>query len=168
VLTVPSFLRSFRPTRTLVHRRLVQLVLALFLLASAVCGMVVVNAGVNDLKISRDRGVAVADVLSDGPTTLVRFRDDAGVYHQPDRGLKYPTGLSQGDRVYVDYQRSDTENVKVQGRGWTLSVIPALSVWVAAAVVTGALFVALQVWWRRGQRGTTGDGRAGPGGRPGR
>lgn len=153
MLTVPSFLGSFRPTRALVHRRLVQAVLALFLLATAVCGMIVVNAAVNDAKISGDRGVAVADVLSDGSTTLVRFRDDTGAYHQPDRGLKYPTGLSQGDRVYVDYQRSDTENVKVQGRGWTLSVIPALSVWLVSVAVTGLLFGAVQLWWRRGKAG---------------
>ncbi|MEY8566197.1 DUF3592 domain-containing protein [Corynebacterium sp.] len=153
MLTVPSFIRSFRPSRTLVHRRLVQLVLALFLLATAVCGMVVVNAAVNDVKISRDRGVAVADVLSEGATTLVRFRDDTGVYHQPDRGLKYPTGLSRGDRVYVDYQRSDPENVKVQGRAWTLSLIPAVSVWVVATAVTGLLFGAVRLWWRRGKAG---------------
>ncbi|MEJ6549202.1 DUF3592 domain-containing protein [Corynebacterium sp. USCH3] len=153
MLTVPSFLRSSRPARETVHRRLIQAVLALVLLATAVCGMMVVNAAVGDAKISRDRGVAVADVLADGSTTLVRFRDDTGVYHQPDRGLKYPTGLSRGDRVYVDYQRSDTENVKVQGRGWTLSVIPALSVWLVSLVVTGLMFVAVQWWWRRGNAG---------------
>ncbi|MGO1990714.1 MAG: DUF3592 domain-containing protein [Corynebacterium sp.] len=152
----PSFLSSVearRPSRATVHRRLVQTILALAVLATAVNGMLVVNAAIGDAKIARDRGVAVADVLGGGNTTVVRYRDDAGVYHQPDRGLKYPTGLSQGDRVYVDYQRSDPDNVKVQGRGWTLSIVPALSVWLVSMVVVGLLFGVERLWWRRGKNG---------------
>lgn len=155
MLTLPSFVRSFRPTRAGVHRRLVQAVLALLLLATAVSGMMVANAAIGDARIAGDRGTAVADVLSDGSTTLIRYRDETGAYHQPDRGLKYPTGLSRGDQVYVDYQRSDHDNVKVQGRGWTLSVIPALSVWVISIVVAGLLFGAVQLWWRRGGGGAS-------------
>lgn len=157
MLTLPSFVRSVRPTRSGVHRRLVQAVLALLLLVTAVCGMMVVNAAIGDARIASDRGTAVAEVLSDGSTTLVRYRDENGAYHQPERGLKYPTGLNQGDQVYVDYQRSDHENVKVQGRGWTLSVIPALSIWAVALVVGALMLAAVQWWWRRGGTGPVSD-----------
>ncbi|MGO1949700.1 MAG: DUF3592 domain-containing protein [Mycobacteriaceae bacterium] len=134
------------------HRHVIQLVLGLFVLATVVCGMLVVNAALGDSAINRDRGAAVAEVVNEGgdrSTVLVRYRDDAGEYHSPVRGLKYPTGLERGDRVQVEYQRSDTDNVKVAGRSWTLSILPALSTWAVCGVVTVVLLVLIRWRWNR-------------------
>ena len=79
----------------------------------------------------------------------MRYRDSEAVYHSPDRGLKYPTGLNERERVWVEYQRSDTENVKVMGRSWTLSILPALSVWAIGAAVTVLLLLVVRWRWVR-------------------
>lgn len=138
------------------YRRTIQLILGLFVLVTAVSGMLVANAALGDWQISRDRGVAVAEVVEPGNGTfgeqskvLVRYRDSEAVYHSPDRGLKYPTGLNEGERVWVEYQRSDTENVKVMGRSWTLSILPALSVWAIGAAVTVLLLLVVRWRWVR-------------------
>ena len=46
------------------YRRTIQLILGLFVLVTAVSGMLVANAALGDWQISRDRGVAVAEVVT--------------------------------------------------------------------------------------------------------
>ncbi|WP_311488358.1 hypothetical protein [uncultured Corynebacterium sp.] len=132
------------PTR---FRRGKQLVAAFTAFAAAVCLGMVATAALNDYRIGRDQAFATADVVNVGVLrTTVRFPDEYGVYHQPDRGLLYPIGLEAGQRVRVEYQKSEPRNVKVQGRGWTLAWIPALSSLVVAMVLSGGLW--LLVRWR--------------------
>lgn len=132
------------PTR---FRRGKQLVAAFTAFAAAVCLGMVATAALNDYRIGSDQAFATADVVNVGVLrTTVRFPDEYGVYHQPDRGLLYPIGLEAGQRVRVEYQKSDPRNVKVQGRGWTLAWIPALSSLVVAMVLSGGLW--LLVRWR--------------------
>ena len=102
-----------RSLREVVIRRLRQAVLALGGLAIAICGSIVVTAAIDDARIASDRAVATAEVTS--ITTLrtyVSFRDEQGTYHQPSVGLKYPTGLTVGQRVAVEYQADNPENVQ--------------------------------------------------------
>lgn len=146
---IASMLDLPRPSRATVHRRLVQGLLATYLLACVVCGSLVVTAAISDWRIGHDRGTATAEVLSTGSRTLVRFPDDQGRYHSPGTGLKYPGGLDTGDRVKVEYQRDDPENVKVAGRTWTLAFLPAISSWVVCSVVAAVLAGAVRVWFRR-------------------
>lgn len=132
------------PTR---FRRGKQLVAAFTAFAAAVCLGMVATAALNDYRIGSDQAFATADVVNVGVLrTTVRFPDEYGVYHQPDRGLLYPIGLEAGQRVRVEYQKSEPRNVKVQGRGWTLAWIPALSSLVVAMVLSGCLW--LLVRWR--------------------
>lgn len=132
------------PTR---FRRGKQLVAAFTAFAAAVCLGMVATAALNDYRIGSDQAFATADVVNVGVLrTTVRFPDEYGVYHQPDRGLLYPIGLEAGQRVRVEYQKSDPRNVKVQGRGWTLAWVPALSSLVVAMVLSGGLW--LLVRWR--------------------
>jgi hypothetical protein len=128
------------------RRLAVQVLAGLYLVASLVCASLVVNAAVGDIGIARDRGSATAEVMSTGGSTVVRFTDDAGRVQTPQRGLKYPTGLETGQRVRVEYQRGDPDNVKVAGRGWTLAIIPALSSWLVVTAV--AAVPAGLLWWR--------------------
>lgn len=146
---VESLLDLPRPARATVRRRAVQAVLAGYLLACVVCVSLVVTAVIDDTRISHDRGTATAEVLSTGPKTLVRFPDDDGRYHSPSTGLKYPTGLTAGDRVKVEYQRDDPDNVKVAGRAWTLSLLPAVSSWVVCTVIAVAAGAVVHRRFRR-------------------
>lgn len=140
----PAHAEQQTPTR---FRRGKQLVAAFTAFAAAVCLGMVATAALNDYRIGRDQAFATADVVNVGVLrTTVRFPDEYGVYHQPDRGLLYPIGLEAGQRVRVEYQKSEPRNVKVQGRGWTLAWIPALSSLVVAMVLSGGL--RLLVRWR--------------------
>ncbi|AGP31637.1 hypothetical protein A606_09990 [Corynebacterium terpenotabidum Y-11] len=126
-----------------------QVILAAYLLACVVSASLVVTAAIGDWQISRDRATATAEVLSTGSKTLVRFPDDDGRYHSPTSGLKYPGGLTVGDRVQVEYERGDPENVKVSGRAWTLAFLPAISTWAVSTVVAVVLAGAVRWWFRR-------------------
>lgn len=125
------------------RRRLRQLVLALY--AAALVGTValVVGPWMNDRSIAAEPARALATVTHVGLLrTTVDFQDADGLYHSPPTGLLYPTGLGEGQRVWVTYPASNPDLVKVEGREWTLSIIPALSVWgVATAIFALA-------WWR--------------------
>lgn len=106
---------------------------------SLVCAGMVVTAAVDDARIAGARGTSIAQVLDVGTfRTSVRFQEASGTYVQPSAGLRYPVGLVAGQRVRVDYQLDDPENVKVQGRSWTLAWLPAISSWL---VLMGAVLL---------------------------
>ncbi|MCQ9342635.1 DUF3592 domain-containing protein [Corynebacterium kozikiae] len=125
-----------------VHRRLHQLIMALSVAVTIGCIAMVVGPWLNDRTIDSNPGRALATVQAVTLTrTTVEFQDQKGFSHSPRSGLLYPTGLGVGQRVWVNYALDNPELVKVEGRSWTLSVIPALSVWVSCAAVLAAL------WW---------------------
>lgn len=127
------------------RRRLHQLILALTACALLGSAAIVGGAALNDREIAAHPGRAMATVTGvSWFRTTVDYQDDNGVYHSPPRGLLYPTGLGEGQNVWVTYARSNPDLVKVEGRGWTLSIVPALSI----AVVS--LLLAALLWWAVG------------------
>lgn len=131
-----------RVGRETIRRRLHQLVMAL--LACALLGAVAMVAGsaINDRTINADPGRAMATVTGKSLLrTTVDYQDVEGVYHSPPGGLLYPTGIGQGQNVWVTYAKTDPDLVKVEGRRWTLSIIPALSVALASVLL------AVLLWW---------------------
>lgn len=136
------------------RRRLRQLIAALWLCAMLGCLAMVGGAYINDRAIAADPGRALARVMSVGRMrTTVEYRDESGLYHAPEAGVLYPTGLHEGQQVWVSYARTRPELVKVEGRAWTLSVIPAASV---AVVSTG---IAAAAWWGAARGSFTGISR---------
>ncbi|SDM08803.1 hypothetical protein SAMN04488535_1863 [Corynebacterium mycetoides] len=132
------------------RRRLLQLVLAIY--ACAMLGVVAMVAGpaINDARISAAPGRGMATVTEVGPLrTSVEYQDEQGRYHSPRAGLLYPSGLGEGQRVWVTYSTADPELVKVQGRGWTLALIPAASVAVVATLIAWGAGAGVDAWWRR-------------------
>lgn len=124
------------------RRRLHQVVLALYVAAVVGSVGIVGGAFINDLEIEGDPGRALGTVTDVGILrTTVDFQDSEGIYHTPPTGLLYPTGLGEGQQVWVTYARHDPDLVKVEGRMWTLSIIPALSIVVVATLIAGGL------WW---------------------
>lgn len=134
--TVPNY------TAAIVRRRLRQLVMVLYAAALLGCVAMVAGAAANDRTIAADPGRALAAVTGVGTLrTTVEYQDEEGIYHSPPTGLLYPTGLGEGQRVWVTYAQSDPDLVKVENREWTLSIIPALS------LAAGATLTAAVVWW---------------------
>lgn len=140
--------KQFRIARRL--RRIKQVVIGLAAIVILVCGGMIVTSAIDDYAISRDKGEATAEVLSvQTLRTTVRFRDAEGNFRQPEEGLKYPSGLIEGQNVRVEYQVSDPENVKVQGRGWTLAFLPALSSMTVGLAVCAVLMLLIRRWEKK-------------------
>lgn len=124
------------------HRRLHQLVLVAYAAACVGCAAMVAGPALNDAEISANPGRAMGTIQAVSMTrTVVEFKDEQGISHTPATGLLYPTGLGEGQQVWVNYSTQNPDLVKVEGRGWTLAVIPALSVWLVATLVAAGL------WW---------------------
>lgn len=123
-------------------RRLRQLILFLLICLFVVAGGLVYGSWADDRAIEADTGRAVAAVRHVGVLrTAVDFIDETGEFRSPPTGLLFPVGLEEGQRVRVEYDRAEPERVRVEGRRWTLSVVPALSI-----IVVG-LIVAAPLWW---------------------
>ena len=140
--------KQFRIARRL--RRIKQVVIGLAAIVILVCGGMIVTSAIDDYAISRDKGEATAEVVSvQTLRTTVRFRDAEGNFRQPEEGLKYSSGLVEGQNVRVEYQVRDPENVKVQGRGWTLAFLPALSSMTVGLAVCAVLMLLIRRWEKK-------------------
>ncbi|MDR7328468.1 hypothetical protein CGUA_02225 [Corynebacterium guangdongense] len=126
----------------LIRRRLRQLVLALWVTAMIGSAALLGGAWLNDRTIHSDPGRSMATVTeASWLRTTVEYQDSEGRYHSPATGLLYPSGLGPGQQVWVTYAKDEPGLVTVEGRRWTLSIIPVLSI---AAVSS---FLAVVAWW---------------------
>ena len=106
------------------------------------CLAMAVGCFINDRNIESNMGQSVANVRSvEVLRTTVDFVDENGGFQSPPTGLLYPVGLEEGQRVRVEYDRTDPNVVRVAGRTWTLSLLPAASIAVVAFIVVAPL------WW---------------------
>lgn len=141
--------RSDEPSKTRARvvlrwvRIAVLIVTGLITLQSA---LLVAGAWRNDLAIQRNMEVAQAEVLSAGPRrSTIEFVTPERVTYRPELGVLYPSELSTGMRIYVEYNKNDPNLVRVQHRNSGLAIIPAGSIavvcWLAATIVLVALAV---------------------------
>ncbi|KAA8889848.1 DUF3592 domain-containing protein [Nocardia colli] len=90
----------------------------------------------NDYLISSDKGVTSAEVLSAGRLrSAVMYVTPDGETHNPKVGVLYPTNLTAGERIRVEYNRADPDLVRVEGRDVRVAIPPALSVIVVVWLV---------------------------------
>lgn len=130
----------------MVRRRVRQLLLVLYVAALVGIAGMVIGPFLNDRTIAANPGRALATVTDVGTLrTFVDFQDSEGIYHTPPTGLLYPTRLGEGQQVWVLYAKNNPDLVKVEGREWTLSIIPVLSSAAVATLIAGAL------WWASGK-----------------
>ncbi|MEB2597915.1 DUF3592 domain-containing protein [Corynebacterium amycolatum] len=123
-------------------RLLRQVLLFLMICLLLSCLAMVVGCFINDRNIESNMGQSVANVRSvELLRTTVDFVDENGDFQSPPTGLLYPVGLEEGQRVRVEYDRTDPNVVRVAGRTWTLSLLPATSIAVVAFLVVAPL------WW---------------------
>ncbi|WP_249644087.1 DUF3592 domain-containing protein [Nocardia sputi] len=118
---------------------------------SVLVGLLVLAAWRNDYLISSDKGSTTAEVLSAGRLrSAVMYVTPDGETHNPKVGVLYPTNLTAGERIRVEYSRSDPDLVRVEGRDVRVAIPPALSVIV---VVWLLALPALWLLTRTGRRG---------------
>nr|WP_202422831.1 DUF3592 domain-containing protein [Gordonia sp. SID5947] len=104
----------------------------------------------NDRQIDENRATVMADVVSaDRLHAAVNFQTPDGEFHSPRLGLLYPTELTQGQRISVEYDVTNPDLARPAGRSWTLAIIPALSIAVVGWLVVGVVMIALSEINRR-------------------
>ncbi|GAA4403338.1 DUF3592 domain-containing protein [Tsukamurella soli] len=121
-------------------------------LITLLCAILLVAAWRDDRAITGHLGTATADVLSAGPRrSTISFYTADGVNHNPPLGVLYPSELTVGDRIQVEYDTADPDLVRVAGRTASVAVVPAASVAVVSWLVIAAVMVTLaQAQRRRG------------------
>ncbi|MDV7085284.1 DUF3592 domain-containing protein [Rhodococcus sp. IEGM 248] len=128
-----------------VSRRVRRGVLVAAIGISVLAVLLVLAAWRNDHTIQSDRGVATAEVLSAGSLrSAISFVTPDGVTHNPELGVLYPTKLTVGQRIDVEYARSDPDLVRVSGRDASVAVVPAGSLIVVTWLIAGPV-----IWYLR-------------------
>ncbi len=99
--------------------------------------LLVLAAWRNDYLIESDKGETTGEVLSAGRLrSAVMYVTPDGVTHNPKVGVLYPTNLTAGERINVEYNRADPDLVRVAGRDVRVAIPPALSVLITIWAVT--------------------------------
>ena len=112
--------------------------------------LLVLGAWRNDQQIEHNMGTASAEVLSAGPRrSTIEFVTPDRVTYRPELGVLYPSELETGMRIYVEYDRSNPDLVRVQNRNASLAVIPAGSIAVVGWLVAGVLLGIVTLVQRR-------------------
>lgn len=121
-------------------------VLTVAIAVSVLAVILVLGAWRNDRIIGSDTGTATAEVLSAGSLrSAISFVTPDGVTHNPELGVLYPTGLTVGQRIAVEYARSEPDLVRVTGRDARVAIVPAGSV----IVVTWLIATPVLLYLRR-------------------
>jgi len=133
-----------------VTRRIKQAIIGAWVLVAIMCVAMVGGAYMNDRLINEAPVRSLARVTSVGTLrTAIDFQDVHGALQSPELGLLYPTGLNEGQRVWVTYNSARPDVVKVDGRDWTLAFRPALSIFAVASAVAALLFAIVAFASRR-------------------
>jgi len=112
---------------------------------SVLAVLLVLAAWRNDRTIESDMGTATAEVLSAGSLrSAVSFVTPDGITHNPKLGVLYPTNLTAGQRIDVEYSRADPDLVRVAGRDARVAIVPAGSVIVVTWLVALPVLLVLR------------------------
>lgn len=134
-------------------RKVPEIVAGIAVVVTLLALLALAGAVMNDVRITSHRATTAATVL-DGSTywrTIVRFTDDDGQLRSPS--VLYPSGLSAGENIYVEYDATRPDRVRVAGRNALDGVLPTA----AGLVVLWAVFGPLVVRLRR-RRDAAGGG----------
>lgn len=128
----------------------IRTVLVLWICTLLGCIAMVIGAYLNDRTINAAQGRALGRITAvTAIRTSVEFQDATGILRTPRNGLLYPTGLAEGQRVWVTYALTDPDLVKVEGRTWRLAFLPAGSSLAVGTVIAAGSLLALQRWKNR-------------------
>ncbi|MDY6811883.1 MAG: hypothetical protein SW127_23230 [Actinomycetota bacterium] len=131
-------------------RRTQYVLVLLGVVVSTMALVLVAGCHRNDAQIDENMATVMADVVSaDRLHAAVNFQTPDGNFHSPRLGLLYPTELTQGQRISVEYDATNPDLARPAGRNWTLAIIPALSIIVLSWLIIGAVMVLLAEIHRR-------------------
>lgn len=131
-------------------RRVQKVLLLLGVVVTTMAVVLVAGCYRNDRQIDANQATVMADVVSaDRLHAAVYFQTPNGNFHSPRLGLLYPTELTRGQRISVEYDVTNPDLARPAGRSATLAIIPALSVAVLGWLVIGAVMVGLALINRR-------------------
>lgn len=128
-----------------VRRRVPEILTGLGVVLTVLAVLALAGAFVDDVRIGSHRATTAAGVL-DGSTylrTVVQFVDDKGGLRTP--AVSYPIGLEPGQSIYVEYDTTNPQRVRVAGRSAVGGIVPMAS----GLVVMWLLLAPLIVWARR-------------------
>ncbi|MDQ0377699.1 DUF3592 domain-containing protein [Amycolatopsis thermophila] len=116
-------------------------VLAVAVVITVLCAGLLLAAIRNDQAITSRLGTATAEVDAVAfDRTIIRFETPDGIVHIPPNGVLYPSGLTAGDLVRIEYDAADPDLARVAGRTATLTLLPlgttVLITWLVAAAVS--------------------------------
>jgi hypothetical protein len=112
--------------------------------------LLILGAWRDDHQIEQNMGVAAAEVLDAGPRrSTIEFVTPDRVTYRPELGVLYPSELDTGMRIYVEYDKTNPDLVRVQHRNASLAIIPAGSIAVVAWIFAGAALAGLGFLQRR-------------------
>lgn len=132
------------------RRRVPEILLGLGVILTVLAVLALAGAFVDDVRIGSHRATTAASVL-DGSTywrTVVQFVDDKGGLQSP--AVYYPSGLSAGQSIYVEYDTTNPPRVRVAGRSAVDGILPMGGGLVVLWLILGPLVV----WLRRRRNGT--------------
>ncbi|MFT4045047.1 MAG: hypothetical protein QM673_17945 [Gordonia sp. (in: high G+C Gram-positive bacteria)] len=136
-----------------IERRVQRCLMTVGVVVTVMCVALVVACWRNDSAIDRHKATVTADVVyADRLHANVYFQTPDGTVHSPRLGLMYPTELTSGQRIRVDYSTVNADLVRPAGRSASLAIIPAVSVAVTGWAVVGALMLAVAQLSRRWAR----------------
>lgn len=104
----------------------------------------------NDSTIDASKGTVMAEVVSaDATHAEVNFQTPDGRFYSPRLGLLYPTELSEGQRIRVEYATYNPDLARPAGRSAVLAIIPGLSIAAVGWLIIGLLMVFVAEFSRR-------------------
>ena len=146
-----------------VFRRIRIGIVALACLVTLQSVLLVAGAWRNDQQIDSHLGVADATVLDAGPRrSTIEFVTPDRITYRPELGVLYPSELENGMRIYVEYDTTNPNLVRVQHRNAALAIVPAGSIAVVGWLIAAAALAGTAVLEKRRQRResvTTSQGR---------
>jgi hypothetical protein len=115
--------------------------------------LLVAGAWRDDLAIESHMAVAPAEVLSAGPRrSTVEFVTPDRVTYRPELGVLYPSELATGMRIYVEYDTTNPDLVRVQHRNAALAIVPAGSIAMVAWLIAAGALIGLALLEKRLER----------------
>jgi uncharacterized protein DUF3592 len=120
-------------------------VLGLAALLTVMCVSLLFAAIRNDNSIQSHLGTANATVESVAfDRTIIQYETPDGIVHSPANGVLYPSGLSAGQLVQIEYDATDPDLARVAGRSAVLTLLPLGTTILVTWLIAGPL-----LWWLR-------------------
>lgn len=128
------------------RRRVPEIVLGVGVVWTLLALIALGGAALDDVRISTNQATTAATVIegSDYWRTVVRYVDGEGQLQTPGAGIAYPAGLTPGQNIYVEYDRTEPTRVRVAGRNAVDGILPTLGGIAAGWVLVTPVYLVLR------------------------